>query len=554
MMQQPVRSLVLWFPDWPVTALLREHARPKAGAAAVQTAGEGVPVHADGSGAERTAAMRSLAPPIALVANNVIVACSPAARAEGVRRGQRRRDAQARCPQLRVVAADPARDHRVFAPVVSVIEDRVPGVQILRPGVCALHARGAARYYGGEAAAAQELIDALAAHGIEGVRAGVGDGPFTAEQAARRGAPLAPGSQIAIVPAGASAEFLAPLPAAVLTETGFAAAHELVELLDRLGVRSLGAFARLDAERVRDRFGAQGVRLHDLAAGHDSRAVEARVPPPELHREMAFEPPLEIVEQLAFGMRMAADAFIARLGAAQLVCTELRVELTAERGERSERVWLHPASFDAAAVVDRVRWQLSEAQGQGTLRSGIAHVRIEPAAVADASTQRPAIFGGGPEEKVHHALSRVQAMLGHRGVLTPAIGGGRWLAERQVLVPWGDRTVLAKDRGRPWPGTLPDPLPATVFPEPYEVEVLGQGGGAVAVDERGALTARPAVLVESGRRLGVDAWAGPWPVIERGWDALRSRHAYRFQVVDAEHVAWLFIWEADEWRAEARYD
>ena len=568
MEQEPVRSLVLWFPDWPITALLREHARPKAGAAAVQTAGERVdasapanaggsgtgPASTDRAGADLASAVRSLAPPIALIANNVVVACSPAARAEGVRRGQRRRDAQARCPQLRVVAADPARDHRVFAPVVSVIEDRVPGVQILRPGVCALRARGAARYYGSETAAAQELIDALAAQGIEGVRAGVADGPFTAEQAARRGTPIAPGSQIAIVPPGASAEFLAPLPAGVLTDAGFATAHELVELLSRLGVHSLGDFARLDAERVRDRFGPQGIRLHDLAAGHDSRAVEARVPPPELHREVAFEPPLEIVEQLAFGMRMAADAFIARLGAEQLVCTELRVELTAERGERSERVWLHPASFDAAAVVDRVRWQLSEAQGQGALRSGIAHVRIEPAAVAEASTQRPAIFGGGPEEKVHHALSRVQAMLGHRGVLTPAIGGGRWLAERQVLVPWGDRTVLAKERGRPWPGTLPEPLPATVFVEPYEVEVLGRAGGVVAVDERGALTAEPATLIEGGRRLGVDAWAGPWPVIERGWDALRSRHAYRFQFVDAEHIAWLLIWEADEWRAEARYD
>ncbi len=136
-------------------------------------------------------------------------------------------------------------------------------------------------------------------------------------------------------------------------------------------------------------------------------------------------------------MRMAADAFIAGLGAVDLVCTELRVELIGDRGERSERVWLHPGSFDASAVVDRVRWQLAE-EGEG-LRSGVALVRISPEAVDAASHHAPAIFGGGPEERVHHALSRVQAMLGHRGVVTPAIGGGRWLAERQVLVPWGDR-------------------------------------------------------------------------------------------------------------------
>ncbi|MFX6759544.1 hypothetical protein ABTH30_21870, partial [Acinetobacter baumannii] len=85
-------------------------------------------------------------------------------------------------------------------------------------------------------------------------------------------------------------------------------------------------------------------------------------------------------------------------------------------------------------------------------------------AVDDAAHHAKGLFGAGPDERVHHALSRVQAMLGHRAGVTPVVGGGRWLAERQVLVPWGDRAVTAKDRARPWPGSLPDPLPATVYP------------------------------------------------------------------------------------------
>ncbi len=157
-----------------------------------------------------------------------------------------------------------------------------------------------------------------------------------------------------LVPSGGAGGFLAPLPIASLEDP------ELAGLLARLGVQTLGEFAAMEAERVRERFGERGIRLHALSAGRDSRAVEPRVPPPELHREVVFEPPLEIAEQVAFGMRMAADAFIAGLGALDLVCTELRVELTGDRGEHSERVWLHPGSFDAAAVVDRVRWQLGE--------------------------------------------------------------------------------------------------------------------------------------------------------------------------------------------------
>ena len=73
-MQPPVRSLVLWFPDWPVTALTR-----------------------DGGG---LAGGVPLVPgrPVAVMERNLVTACSASARAEGVRRGQRRRDAQARCP------------------------------------------------------------------------------------------------------------------------------------------------------------------------------------------------------------------------------------------------------------------------------------------------------------------------------------------------------------------------------------------------------------------------------------------------------------------------
>ena len=511
-----MRSLVLWFPDWPVTALLRE---------------------------------RSAAPteaPVAVVHGNTVVACSPAARVEGVRRGQRRRDAQERCPRLEIVPADPGRDARLFSPLVSLVEQLAPGVQIVRPGLCALHAQGPARYYGGENAAACEILDALAeTEELPGVRAGVADGLFTAEQAARAAAADRP---VRVVPAGGAAAFLAPLPVTALQD------DELAHLLSRLGVRTLGAFAALDHALVRDRFGPAGTRLHDLAAGADSRPVTARVPPPELDREVAFEPAVEVAEQVAFGMRIAADEFVSRLDAAGLVCTELRVDLDGERGERSERVWLHPRSFDAGAVIDRVRWQLAEDAQNRVLRSGVVRVGISPAVVDAASAHQPAIFGSGPDERVHRTLSRVQAMLGHRGVLTPAVGGGRWLAERQVLVPWGDRATAAQQRSRPWPGSLPPPAPATVFPRAWPVDVVSQAGVIVEGDGRGGLTAPPARLTAAGRRRDIVSWAGPWTVDERDWDAARARRAHRFQVVDAEQEAWLLVCEDGRWAAEARYD
>lgn len=404
---------MLWFPEWPATAWAR----------------------AEG---------RSVEEPVALFEANRVVSCSAAAQAEGVRRGHRRREAQVRCPALVVAPFDADRDHRVFAPLLDRLEEVSPGIQVIRPGLVALRMRGPARYYGGERPAAARLLEAMTEAGV--VKAGVADGMFTAEQAAYDP------EQIRVVPPGEAASFLAPLPVNRLGDA------ELDALLPRLGVRSLGDFAALDEALVRDRFGERGLRLHALAAGRDPRAVRPRTPPVDLERQVEFSPALELVEQVAFATRATADAFVAGLAAHHLVCTELRVILTAEEGERAERVWLHPAAFDAAAVVDRVRWQLQAAAGT-QIDSGVARVRIEPVAVDDAVRHRPTLFGSGADERVHHALSRVQAMLGADGVATVVVGGGRRLAERQVLVPWGSGPRCRWPRTAPGPATSPRPCP-----------------------------------------------------------------------------------------------
>jgi protein ImuB len=539
-----VRSIVLEIPDWPVAAFLCSTRLAHASDAPV--------AEAAAAGAE----------PIAILRANTVVACSPAARAEGVRIGCRRRDAQARCPALRIVADDPARDHREFLPAVRAVEERAPGVQVLRPGLCALRARGPARYYGGEAAAVHVLQHALANRGFDGACGGVADGVFTAEQAARR---VDGTERMRVVPPGDAARFLAPLPIADLGDPA------LADLLVRLGVHTLGAFAALDEDHVQARLGERGVRLRSLAGGIDSRPIAPRIPPPELERLVAFEPPLDTAEQVAFAVRTTAESFIAAVDDSGLVCTEARIELQDEEGGRCERVWLHPACFTAVELVDRVRWQLEGARDDAAhdgpssaegLAGPVARVRIAPEAVDAASRHQPGLFGRGSDERLHHALSRVQAMLGHRGVVTSTVGGGRWLSERQVLVPWGDRSPSARGdraptsvlRDRPWPGSLPAPLPTTVFPRPMAVDVRAFDGGTVEVDDRGVLSAPPAVLTTVEASVTVVAWTGPWPVREREWDAERRRIAQRFQVVDAQQTAWLLVRENGGWWVEGRYD
>ena len=65
--------------------------------------------------------------PVAVVTANHVVACSTVARDAGVRRGMRRREAQARCPDLVVLPRDEAAEARCFEPVIV-------GGRVDRPG------------------------------------------------------------------------------------------------------------------------------------------------------------------------------------------------------------------------------------------------------------------------------------------------------------------------------------------------------------------------------------------------------------------------------------
>lgn len=503
------RSLVLWVPDWPVFAAFG-------------------PLGPDD-------------PAAAVLHDGVVLACSATARARGVRQGQRRRLAQSLCPDLRFLPADPQRDERAFLPVLRAVEEQSPGVHLLRPGLVALRVRGPARFYGGEEAAADVLLSVLATLGHGDSRAGVADGLFTAEQAARRAQPRL------VVAAGASAAFLAPLPVTLLGD------DEVSSLLQRLGVRTMAQLAALPESDIRHRLGERGVRLRRLAAGADSRPVIPRALEAPLSREVVFDTPLGQADQVGFAVRQTADAVLAGLAAASAVCTEVRIDLTDDRGEVDSRTWLHPTCFDAADLVDRVRWQLESAATGTTddnrVSAGITEVRITPVAVDDAAAHAPGLFGQGREERLHHGVSRVQALLGHRAVATGAVAGGRLLADRQHLTPWGDRALPERPADRPWPGHLPPPLPTEVFTPPRPVRVEDADRHAPRIDERGALSAPPATV----DGMPVTRWSGPWGVRDRAWDAGSGRLLHRFQLVDEREQAWVVLCADDRWWAEGVY-
>lgn len=558
----PARTLLLWCPDWPVLAAEIVDGVPATG-------------------------------PVAVLHANRVVACSERARAEGVRRGLRKREAQGRCPQLTVVDYDPGRDARAFEPVVAAVEELVAGVEVVRPGACAVAARGPSRYLGGEEAAAERIIEHVAQSCLVESQVGIAEGVFAAGLAARSGR---------VVPPGGTPEFLAGLPVEALGRSA------LADLLRRLGVRSLGDFAALPAGDVLARFGFDGALAHRLAAGRDHRPLAVRQPPADLTVTAEQDEPIDRVDVAAFVARALAEQLHERLAGHGLACTRLGIEAVTEHGQELHRVWRHDGLLTAAAIADRVRWQLdgwlSGSSGRTGARparptAGIIRLRLIPDGVIAQAGLQAGLWGetGEERERAHRALSRVQGILGPEAVVTAVLGGGRSPADQVRLVPWGDERLptrpgpaplpgapiarpgraplsgesIASGDGRavsagrpadhsaggvpPWPGRLPAPAPAVVLPNPLAATVHDAAGEAVVISARLAVSAPPArLVVGTGRPAEIVGWVGPWPVDERWWAPAEARRRARFQVCLADGTALLLAVEAGQWLVEAIYD
>ena len=569
----------MWLPDWPIQAARASGATGDAGPTA----------------------------PIAIVDDTTIAACSDAARRAGVRRGQGRRHAQAACPDLVVVEADPARDAREFEPVLARIGDVAAGVEALRPGLVVLGADGPAKYHGGEAKAVEMLLDAAALAGADCL-AGIADDVITAVLAARRGVQL---------PVGGGPEFLRGVSLAeVAAETALDFPIELGRAWVDLGLRTLGDVAALPARDVAGRFGAEGARWRKVAAGELERRVSPRTPPRDLAIVHRPEETLTRVDAAAFIARALAAKLHHRLREHGLACHRLAVTAEFTDGAELRRVWRCAGPLDEAATADRVRWQLdgwltgrtitaaaaaAAAAASGAADAGaddfgdapgdafgeafddafdddapdargIAALTLEPLEVIVAGVERDALWGGADaaSERAGRAAARVQGLLGPEAVRRPVDVGGRGPSERVAMVPVGEEAPPVTGR---WPGALPAPNPAVTpggSASPHspsarhpasKVELCDASGNAIAVTGRGTLTAPPAVLRWGGRDHAVTAWAGPWPVDERWWTPDDARRAARMHVAvegpggdgGRGPQAFLLIGHAGKWRIEGRY-
>jgi protein ImuB len=242
----------------------------------------------------------------------VVGEVSPSAEAFGVVPGMRTGEALARCPELRLVPPDPDGVRSLWRRALDRLERIGAACESDREGEAFFEADGLRGIHGG---GLDGVLGAARTAVGRGARLGCAPGRFSAYAAALRarprrstrpraggggggglGGPVVAGPRGSVtVPEGAVRAFLAPLPVGLLRSR--AGLEHLPDLLERLGIRTLGQLSALPAAAVTERFGHPGMLARDLAQGRDTPLEPRRPPEPVKERlelpEAASGPQLE---------------------------------------------------------------------------------------------------------------------------------------------------------------------------------------------------------------------------------------------------------------------
>lgn len=491
-----MRFAALWFPDWPVQALGKPGAL-----VAIERAGE-------------------------------IRVCSHAARGFEVRRGMRVRQAQALCPQLQVVSEDISRDAQVFEQVVYSLDAVVAGIEVMRPGLVVVDILGAARYYGAEDSLIELLIDAAAMCGVD-CFVGVADEITTAVIASRVSA---------IVPIQYSEEFLSQQPVSVLlAEEALGVDIATVQVLQNLGIRTLGDIARLGARDIAARFGTHGMHIFQIAVADTQRCIAPKLEEVTFRTTYIPDDPIVRVDTAAFVGRQLASELHMKLQHYGVVCQRLCIQAEFANGDILERTWRTRKALSESGMADRVRWQLdgwltNRAFSTAAEEGGIVALTLDPVEVS--LPEHRALWGDDyTDEHVQRVIERVQSTLGSDKVLQPYYAGGLGLAHCVKFVSYGEPTA----EHPVWNGALLSPHPGRLVTG--IAYLFDEAGNAIYLDKEFLLSAPPASLRFAAINLHITAWAGPWLAGSRA----------RMQVV-ADSYAYVLRWEQDgQWHLEASY-
>jgi len=272
-----------------------------------------------------------------------------------------------------------------------------PLVEDTAPGMVIFSIVGLGRLIG----TPQEIAAAVARRGAEaGIQANlaISADPDTAMLAARylRG--------ITLIPPDREADRLGTLPVDVLP-----ADPELIQTLDRWGIRTLAELAALPELGFIARFGEPGERIKRLARGETRRSLRVMTAPQSYQRRIELEHPQRLLEPLLFVISSLLNELMQGLSFNRVTLTLNQIPRTLEFPVpvRDSKVILKQLQFDLEAHPPQSAILSVEVQLNPTEPRVLQHGLFIPQAPAP--------------EKLQLTLARLTALLGEGNVGSPEL-------------------------------------------------------------------------------------------------------------------------------------
>ena len=471
-----------------------------------------------------------------------IIAVSAEAARAGVLLSNSVTHARAACAALQVRIASPALERAARAALLDAALS------------CSPRAASAPRALGAYAGEAAVYLDASGVtslfHSEEGFAAAlagrarklglcgaiaVAGSRSAAHIAARKLAQSRDGPSSLVLPPGAEASFLAPLPVDLLDPT-----DAVAEGLTRFGVRSVGDLLRLPRRGLATRLGRETFRLLALARGEE---VDPPLPRPAdrpTEESIDLEFPVDRLEPLAFVLQGLLSRLASRLEARRLACGDLDLTLELAGAKRdARRIEIAAPTLDVRVLLRLVCLSLETRSPEAPVET----VRLETQGCPLRFDQLDLFRPAGP---------------------APALLG-RILAELEALC--GPGRVGAP---RIPPDRHPDSFGLTPFRPERESESPSAGVERAGPGARLAVRIlRPAVPARVRVRQGRPEWvesavargqvlhlAGPWRTTGAWWSQQRrfAYDSFDLQTSDGALTRLRFDLIHETWHVDAVYD
>ena len=263
--------------------------------------------------------------------NGPVLDASRSALGLGVRPGMPLGAAHRLAPEALFLDPDPAAEGISLETALDRLAGFSPGVaaetDVTRPGFGRVEVQldGLERLWGPEPLIVQRIGEALAGTLPGPPLAGIGGTRFAAAVAAAR---AGAGGEVLlhVVEPGTDAEFLAPLPAGLLSRD-----PEVRARLERFGLRVIGQVAELPRSAMVARFGPDGELIHARSHGEETDPFRPHRAPERMAMALPIDPPVADVEGLRFVLHRLTAAFGDQLEARGASAARARLTLELDR-------------------------------------------------------------------------------------------------------------------------------------------------------------------------------------------------------------------------------